>query len=177
MAGWLRHWLLEKTFFASARSGEFIEPTQQGRRALLIRRGLQVAAAVVAFATAHLVFRHMRTLPACESIPWLRGVLVVLVCLPLVVGVYGVWLARAMLRHGQWPLPGTQVLWRRAVERGRRVCWRAGGLLATSALNVAVAFLGAYLLATSAIFGPPLPGSQCARAEAARASDSLENIR
>lgn len=177
MAGSLRQWLFGKTFFVPAQAAEYIEPTLQGRRALLLRRGLQVALAIVAFAAAHLVFRHMRALPVCESIPWLRGVLVVLIALPLAVAVYGVWLARQMLRHGQWPLPGTQVLRRRAVERGRRLRWRAGGLFAVSVLSVAVAVTGAYLLATSPIFGAPLPGSQCARAEGVRASDSLENVR
>lgn len=177
MAGSPRHGLFGKRFFASAQTAEFIEPTPQGRRALLLRRGLQVAAAAVGFAAIHLFFRHVRTLPVCESIPWLRGALVVTICLPLAAAVYGAWLARQMLRHGQWPLPGTPVLRRRAVARGRCVRWRAGGLLAASVFNVAIAIAGVYLLARSPIFGAPLPGSQCARAESARAPDSLENVR
>lgn len=176
MAGTLRHWLLEKTFFARTEPAEFLEPTSQGRKTLLWRRGTLIAAAAGSFIGAHLILGHVKSLPDCESIPWLRGLLVALVLLPAGMAVYGVILARAMLRSGQWPLPGTLVLRRRPLERGVRVRWRAYGLLFACALSAAVVVLAGFLLATSPIFKPPVPGSKCARIEADPASNSLEKV-
>lgn len=174
MAGLLRHWLLEKRFFARPAPTQFVEPTPQGRRALLLRRGLLVAALSALFVASYLLLAYVKALPDCEWIPWVRGLLAVVVGLPLGMAVYAMRLATRMRRAGQWPLPGTPVLWRRPIERGRRLRWRARGLFAVGTANAVAAFACAGLLAFSPLFQSSPPDSRCGRIQAAH---STENVR
>ena len=67
----------------------------------------------------------------------LFGAFVVVTC--VTGGAYGVWLARQLLRHRQFPLPGTLVLHDTPVRRGTRVRWRAYVLVVLSSMMFALA--------------------------------------
>ena len=177
MARTLRYWLVERKFFALPEPVEYIEPTPEGRRGCLLRRGVLVVVLAMVFIATNLVTRHIKALPDCDSIPWLRGVFIVPILLLAAMSIYGFWLSSKMLRHGQWPLPGTLVLMRRPVQRGPWLFWRARGLFASSVLAAGAAIAGGFLLASSPVFAPPVPDSKCARIEAARAMHSMESSR
>ena len=172
----LRHWLSKEKLSASPECVEYIEPTPEGRRRALLRRGMLGVALTAAFVVTHLVMRHIKSLPGCDSIPWLRGIFVVLALLMAGLTAYGFRLCSQMFKHGQWPLPGTFVLARRRVQRGRWLCWRARGLFVISVLNACVTIMVGFLLAQSPIFASPMADSRCGRIEAARALQSTENV-
>lgn len=176
MTSTLRYWLLKRKFFALQEPVEYIEPTPEGRRRALLRKGVLVVVMAAAFIAMHLVMRHIKALPVCDSIIWLRGVFVLLTLLLVPISVHGFRLRSQMLKHGQWPLPGTLVLVRRPVQRGRLLRWRARGLFVASVLAACVMIMSGFLLAHSPIFAPARPDSKCGRIEAASAVHSTENV-
>lgn len=115
---------------------EFIEPTPQGRRKLVM---LIACLALVGLLLDQWLFpawsRHLQTLPLCErSIQMMGALRAAFLVVPLIVGVFAVIIARQWLRLRQFPLPGAWVWRRTRIRRGRIVQLRAYALLVMSAL-------------------------------------------
>lgn len=105
---------------------EFIEPTPQGRRNLL----LLLAGLLVFFlsfqkwlAPAYLDYVH--SLPPCDQISHLEKFIFFFMCFPTIAGIWGVNHARKVIKFKQIPLPGTWVLNKTPVKRGRAVVVQA----------------------------------------------------
>lgn len=149
---------------SGSKTEEFAEPTPQSRRRFVIQSVLIILAFLFAVWFGKLWFAFLKSLPACEDLPYIRAMLVAWVVVPSVIGVYGVWVGRRLLVHQQWPPPGRALFKRQRISRGRAVRWRAYWLLAISALSLATPIWGGYLLSLSGIFSPPVAGSRCALA-------------
>jgi len=142
---------------ASAQA-QFIEPTPSGRRkiATIIVGGI-VSSLVIKLWLSPAYFGHIRGLPVCDQLPWLRNTLIVGMLFPLAIAlVWAIPTALKMLKFGQSPLPGTVVFVRTQIKRGSTVRWRAYGLLAWSLLALVLPFWGWHLLAHTPFFSPPL---------------------
>ena len=100
-------------------------------------------------------FDHIKTLPRCDGIRWLRWTLLGISCLPVLTAVWALWLARRLRAAGQFPLPGSIVLARTRIQRGARVLWRARTLFAIAALSLCIPVLGWYVAGSdTALFAP-----------------------
>jgi len=141
---------------ASAQA-QFIEPTPAGRRKIVAMiLGGMVAALVIKLWLSPAYFAHIRGLPVCDQLPWLRNTLIVGMLLPLVVALaWAIPTALKLLQHGQSPLPGTLVFVRTPIKRGRAVLWRAYGLFAWSVFAAMLPILGCYLLVQTPFLSPP----------------------
>jgi len=135
---------------------QFIEPTPAGRRKLVaMLLGAVVAGLVIKLWLSPAYFAHIRGLPVCDQLPWLRGTLISAMVIPfLIAAAWAVPTALKLLRHGQSPLPGTLVFVRTPIKRGRAVRWRAYGLFAWSAVALMLPVLGWHLMAQTPIFSP-----------------------
>ncbi|MEZ5457166.1 MAG: hypothetical protein R3F04_13830 [Lysobacteraceae bacterium] len=125
---------------------DFIDPTPESRRKLL----WLIAAVLLlgALATYWLLpwFRmQMQVLPPCEAIRLARwALLVLLLSLPLIAMGWALPLAWRLWTTGQFPPPGTWVVRRKPIRRGRAVRIRAVALVLWSVLSIALAIWGAY---------------------------------
>jgi hypothetical protein len=125
---------------------DFIDPTPESRRKLL----WLIAAVLLlgALATYWLLpwFRmQMQVLPPCEAIRLARwALLVLLLSLPLIAMGWALPLAWRLWTTGQFPPPGTWVVRRTPIRRGRAVRIRAVALVLWSVLSIALAIWGAY---------------------------------
>ena len=106
-------------------SPKYIEPTTTTGR---VRIAMPLAGAVLLYLVLYFsIPRYMRTLPACDAILWLKAVAFAFVlvstaiCLALL---RSIWRG---LRAGQWPLPGSDVLFRTKVVTGWRLGLEAAG--------------------------------------------------
>ena len=134
-------------------SREYIESTPTMRRRLLVVFvAIAMIAAVLEFWVKPALFEFVNSLPACERLPWWRGlILSALGILPLV-AVSQFILARRMLIACQYPLPGSWVFRRTAVKRGRQVQIRAYGLIVIGLAEIAAALYFGWQILGSPLF-------------------------
>ena len=142
---------------AASVQAEFIEPTPASRRKIIAMiLGGVIAGLIIKLWLSPAYFGHIRNLPACEQLPWLRDTLIVGMLLPLVIAVaWAIPTALKLLQYGQSPLPGTLVFVRTPIKRGRAVRWRAYGLFAWSVVALVLPIWGWRLVAHTPIFSPP----------------------
>src|ERR1700737_1988746 len=99
-------------------ASEFIEPTAIGRRRILV--GLGVAG--LSFAAIYFgLFAYVKFLPPCEGLNWSKAVLIgeaVFFCAVAAWLIRDIW---RIIRPGQHPAPGANVLFRTRIVRGWRL--------------------------------------------------------
>jgi hypothetical protein len=142
-------------------SDEFIEPTPESRRNLLL---LFFAALVVAgalkFWLMPALFSHIAGLPRCEQLRWLRGVLLVAIATPAIFGMWAIPQSLRLFKLNQSPLPGTWVWRRTPVRRGRAVRLRAAYVLVVGLAALAFPILGLHLLQSTPFAAPSVVCSE-----------------
>ena len=126
---------------------EYIEPTREGRRNLVVL----IVITVIAGATIKLwllpaLFSHIDSLPKCDQIRWLRVCLIGISAAPPLITLWSIPYAIRLLKLNQSPLPGSWVFLRTPIKRGLVVRLRAFGLLSASALALAIPVIGVYAL-------------------------------
>ena len=113
---------------------------------------IAMAAAALEFWVKPALFEFVNSLPACERLPWWRGLLLsALGILPLV-AISQFILARRMLIFCQYPLPNSWVFRRTAVKRGRQVKVRACSLIVVGLAEIAAALYFGWQLLGSPLF-------------------------
>jgi hypothetical protein len=113
---------------------EYIEPTAHSRRRILLIFVIALLVGVVLIRLLEAHLERTRALPICDQIFTFRW-LWAAVWIGLVgVGIWMAQIARRSLSLNQWPLPGTSVLRRTPIQRGRSVKRRAYVLLGWSLL-------------------------------------------
>jgi hypothetical protein len=128
-------------------TAEYIEPTRESRRNLLLLVVVAIAVGgAIRFWLFPALFAHIGTLPKCGQIKWLRNCLIVVVASPPLYALWAVPHAMRMLKLNQSPLPGTWVFRRTPIARGRVVRLRAFGLLFLSAIAPAFPVFGMHQL-------------------------------
>jgi hypothetical protein len=95
-----------------------IEPTKAGRIRIAIRTSMLILLFVLFYVV---IPRHTRTLPPCEALWWHRGEVAATAIFVIAAGIFLIMQNWRALREGQWPLPGTDVLVRVKISRGRRL--------------------------------------------------------
>ena len=115
---------------------KYIEPTFESR----VKIGLIACAGFAASVAMEIWWRpftaYVRALPLCESLPWLRGMVVAFALFSLLVGGIAARACLLTLRSGQSPFPSAWVWSRTQVRTG----WKAKlagyifGVLATACL-------------------------------------------
>ncbi|WP_266172032.1 hypothetical protein [Dyella subtropica] len=134
---------------------EFIEPTPQGRRSLIVLLVIGVVLAIsYRFWLQPALLGYIHSLPLCDQLPWWRGLLISVLVSFLFVAFLSTWNALQLLRHGQSPPPGTWVFQRTKIQRGVAVRRRAYFLLAIAALAVLIAWYCWQNISTTPIFHP-----------------------
>ncbi len=131
---------------------EYIEPTLASR----IKFGSLVLAGVLASLAMdqwwHPFMNYVRSLPLCDGLPWLRGILVTFL---LAFWLLALLLARTSVltfRSGQTPLPSAWVWSRTKVHTGR-IARLTAAMYALLALTLTAApVVAAYLLQAHLIF-------------------------
>ena len=136
-------------------SDEFIEPTREIRRKLLLLIALfLLAGATLKFWLMPAFFAHIDSLPRCDQVTWLRATLICLMAIPPLLACWAVPQAISLLKHNQFPLPGTWVFQRTQIKRGRPVLFRAYSLLLLAVISLAFPLASWHLLASTPIFAP-----------------------
>ena len=122
---------------------EYVVPSAAARRkAVLLVAGATAVAALIQFVARPRFFAFLSTLPPCEQLPWLQGLLLALLVAVAVLGLWGLWRSRRLLQHQQWPLPDAWLLGRKRIQRGLALKARAYGLVVVSCLCLAMPFMG-----------------------------------
>ena len=107
-------------------SREFIEPTEEGKKTLLIRLVIVfLLICLFEYLWAPLWGDYTSTLPLCEQRQWIKYYMEAFVCIPLIVGIGMIPYARKMVKQDQYPLPGTLVFHRKKIIHGKPVRNRA----------------------------------------------------
>lgn len=123
--------VLTRDLFGAKEPIEYLEPTPESRRKTIktLIVGLVVGLpAILAWKWFLSVF--LKSLPICEQIPWLQGVMIVSMFTPAVLAAAFLPRAIKMLSADQWP-PQTIARYRRVrLWRGRALRIRGGLLLA-----------------------------------------------
>lgn len=122
-------------------SEEFIEPTRQSRRNLL----LVYAALVIGFVFLQswampAFFDYGKSLPPCDQVIVLIKAIIATLLFPVAIGIWGVFHARKLIELKQFPLPGTWVFRRKLIKRGRAIRYRAYALLVLSVVLIVLCF-------------------------------------
>jgi hypothetical protein len=118
---------------------DFLDPGPHDQRVLILSWiALAFAGALIVLWLKPALLAHVNALPVCDQLPWWRAFLVGALCAPVVVALWAVHYARKLLRYEQMPLPGTRVLRRTPIVRGRPVRLRAWLLIAVAAIAVLV---------------------------------------
>lgn len=130
----------------------YIEPTTATRLKLAIASLIGVAIYVAMELWWQPFMEFVRGLPVCESLPWLRGVIIVFTLGIWFAGLSVLRAAVKTLRAGQSPFPGAWVWTRTKIKSG----WRARLDGYAFALLAAICFtgpvIGAYLLRINLLF-------------------------
>jgi hypothetical protein len=154
-------------------SEEFIEPTRQSRRNLLVLCGGGVViGALLRFKLVPAVSSYISSLPECQQLPWVYAILASALCVPSVTAIWAVWYARRLLTLKQFPPPGTWVFRRTRIRRGATVRWQAFLLIAWSIACAPFPVYGWLFLKDSGLF--PLPARCASQAEPAARAASKE---
>jgi hypothetical protein len=134
---------------------QFVEPTRAGRikLAMFVLAGLLVSAAMHTW--WHPFMGYVQSLPICEQLPWLRGIVLTFIAISWLVGIAAVRAARLTLVSGQSPFPGAWVWSRTKLRTG----WKARLDGCAFALYSTICFAGpvvaAYGLKAHEIFCHP----------------------
>ena len=105
----------------------YIEATRAGRIRIAKRSLLFISLFVLFYVV---VPWYARTLPPCEALWWHRGEMGATAIFVVAVGIFMLVENWRTLRVGQWPLPGTDVLVRVKISRGRRLWFLVANTLA-----------------------------------------------
>jgi hypothetical protein len=130
---------------------EYIEPTNEGRVkmaliAIAIVGGLEAAKRLLIPA----FMAHVQTLPKCEQLVWLvNSVQAIFFAVPLLLSAFMIPIAIRLLRHKQFPLPGSWVWRRKKIQRGRIVVARAYLILALCLVTYVFPFWARHVLVKS----------------------------
>ena len=139
-----------------------ITPTPRQRLIALSRASLPFLAGCAVALAARLYTQHAADLPPCEQLPWMR----VMVTMMVAICTGGAWLsgrsAFRIWRSGQYPAPGTAVLFRTRVRTGRWAHANACAYFVLSILIAAflVALLNLFLLSEAGLFVIGLRGCE-----------------
>lgn len=119
---------------ASEAESEYVEPTPRARIrfAALLLCVLALGATLHAYLPGWLAQRA--TQPLCDQLPVVRGLAVVLLAMFLGPAALVGWQAVRVIRAGQLPVPGSLVVRRTKIRRGRPVVVGAHVALALAAL-------------------------------------------
>ena len=139
---------------------EFIDPSPKGRARLVLLSLVAVAGYVAIDIYWPRFMGHVKGLPLCEQLPWLRGFVVAFVGIVVSMASMLGWQGYRILRSGQLPLPGALVFRRTRIRRGASVLMQ-GYLFCALALAIVAGF--AYLLPKGWSFVYPLflPAGAC----------------
>ena len=108
-----------------------LEPTRIGRLRIAKRvAGLFALAAVLYVSIYVFIPWHIRTLPPCEVLWWLRVEAAATAIFVVAIGVFLLAQTWRAMREGQWPLPGTEVFVRVKIIRGSRLWLLVGNAVA-----------------------------------------------
>lgn len=122
---------------------EFIEPTREGRRLLLLQIALAIAVGLaMRFWLMPALFAHINSLPRCEQAHWLWWCVVGISVIPVFIAFWSIPVTIRIFRHEQWPLPGAQVFRRTRIQRGWTARLRGFVLLLASLLALSMPLLG-----------------------------------
>jgi len=134
-------------------TNEFIEPTREGRRNLLLIAAVGIiAAGSLQFWLKPLLLAQLASLPLCERLRWLRICLLGAIATPPAFALWAVPHALRLHKFGQSPLPGTWVFRRTPIRRGRIVRLQAAFLLLFSLLALMFPIVGWHMLESTPIF-------------------------
>lgn len=127
---------------------DYLDPPPLTARVLRLAWLLALGAAVAG--VGELVIRpwfrrHLIEASPAESAAHFRQLLFALSGLLFAVSAWGFWLASRVARHGQWPLPGTFVFHRTAIQRGLKVKLRVIGIVFSAVFAAAVGVYAAVL--------------------------------
>jgi hypothetical protein len=136
-------------------SDEFIEPTRESRRNLLLLAVVGIVVGVsLQFWLKPVFLEHMSSLPLCDRLKWLRACLLGVIATPPLLAFWSIPHAIKLLKLDQSPLPGTWVFQRTPIRRGRVVRLKAYFLLVLSLATLAFPLVGWHLLQSTPIFVP-----------------------
>lgn len=122
---------------------KFIEPTVASRVKLTLCVAFGVALSLAMDRWWHPFMGFVKGLSTCESLPWLRGIVIAFVILSVLAGFSVSRAAVLTLRSGQSPFPGAWVWSRTKVRRG---------------LKASIAGYGFGILALICVLGPVVAG-------------------
>ena len=127
-------------------SEEFLEPTGQGKRNLLLAFAVLAIGLLIVQAWAMpTFFDYVNALQQCDRISVLEKTAIALLLFPAVTaGAWGLARARKLIRLEQFPLPGDWVIRRTPIRRGRAVRRKGYALLVLSFALFALPFGGLY---------------------------------
>ena len=126
-----------------AMSDEYIEPTREGKRNLLLLIAICILfGAAMRFWLLPAYGEYIASLPKCDQIVWLRATLMVIISTPPLITLWAIPHAIRMVKLNRSPLPNTWVLRRTPIKRGRAVFLRAFALLLISVLALAIPVIG-----------------------------------
>ncbi len=133
----------------------FIEPTTAGRLKLALLAAVGIAFSVAGDIWWQPFMDYVRALTTCESLPWLRGIIIGLFFVFWLTAYVTGRTALLILRSGQLPPPGAWVWSRTKVQTG----WRAklaGSLFAVlAAFFLAAPIVTGYVVQVNIIFCLP----------------------
>jgi hypothetical protein len=132
-----------------------IQPTRTGRIRIARRAAGYFSILIVLYVLVYvLVPWFMRTLPPCDAaLWWLRGEVAATAIFVVAIGVFLLAQSWRAMREGQWPSPGTDVLIRVKVLRGRQLWLLAANALAYWLIVVWTTGMAAPLLLPYLIHG------------------------
>lgn len=140
---------------------EFIEPTKRGKATIV---AFYIAIFGWYFATRHFlvpITKYVQKLPACESIPWVKGEIIYFSIAAFFVTALCLWQAAQIFKHRQLPLPGTHVFKRTAVRRGWPVMVSGAGFLFSGVVIIAGSIYLFFMLDVAVLFSAT-EGCACA---------------
>lgn len=140
---------------------DYIQPTPASR----LRAALPLLYAPLLWFLDAINGKYVRGQPLCDSAPWLRLEIVVILLMLVAPGAYFLLRGWRTLRHGQFPAPGTPVFFRRRIQRGWLARIQGIGLLAFAAAFIGTAAYGTWYFDVGALlFQPCVPDAGSALA-------------
>jgi hypothetical protein len=134
---------------------DFVEPHPRARRMLAAVLVLLVGSGLIVVAAREPLLMHLRSLPACDLLAWLRAFLLGAAVLAAIAAAGLAAMGWMVLRDGQAPRPGALVLRRTRVVRGAAA--RAIGstilLLALCLAGIAIGLLAKIPVALAQLSG------------------------
>jgi hypothetical protein len=135
---------------------KFIEPTASGRLKLVLCVLLGLGLNVVMDRWWNPFMEFVRSLPTCESLLWLRGIVIGFAVLGLLTALVAARAATLTLRSGQSPFQGAWVWSRVKVRTGWKAKADGYGFALGALLCLLGPAVGGYLLQVNVIFCWPV---------------------